>query len=109
MLTATHRAGQHDDSYETVAVTALPPGWRNVYRREDGTLDDSDPCPAILLQERRVEHQQSTAPPYTTIAVAACMGEGWLSPACEEPGFVATIGPGQTLDGLEAYLKGTSR
>jgi hypothetical protein len=40
------------DEWETVAVTALPPGWRNVYRGRDGSPVVAE-APAILLQERR--------------------------------------------------------
>jgi hypothetical protein len=36
--------------WRTVSVTALPPGWVNVFREDDGT-EFTEPCPALLLQE----------------------------------------------------------
>lgn len=38
--------------WETVAATALPAGWLNVWRAEDGGLYLA-PCPALLVQELR--------------------------------------------------------
>ena len=38
--------------WQTVQVTALPLGWRNVYQADDGSTWEA-PCPALLLQEHR--------------------------------------------------------
>lgn len=40
------------EHWTTIAVTALPPGWVNVWRQSDGT-EYAEPCPAMLLQECR--------------------------------------------------------
>jgi len=39
--------------WQTCAVTALPTGWVNVYKSQDGTWW-TEPCPAILVQEKVV-------------------------------------------------------
>ena len=74
----------------TVAVTVLPPGWRNVFFDADGT-PDAHPCPAALLQENR-----GTEPPYETRVVFADWDHGCLHPAAESTGFAGIIGPGQS-------------
>lgn len=80
--------------WETVAVTALPPGWRNVYAQDDGS-EEYTPCPAILLQEHRYDEiwsgeeqaglrvrRKNIVPPYETRAVYADdQGSGWLDRA----------------------------
>lgn len=103
--------------WETVAVTALPPGWRNVYRTADGTLYEI-PCPAILLQENcgtttvwterdgeRLHHFDAAEPPYETRAVFADTDYGHLESAMGAGDYPATVGtddylgtvaPGQT-------------
>ena len=40
----------HEEIWRTVSVTALPLGWRNVFRQADGPLV-SYASPALLLQE----------------------------------------------------------
>lgn len=47
--------------WTTVAVTALPPGWVNVWRNPDGT-EFAEPCPAILLQECRARTKSWNEP-----------------------------------------------
>jgi len=96
--------------WETVAVTALPPGWRNVYTHDDGGISIED-CPAILLQENRItEHCRDKVgadgqiylesdlarhePPYETRAVyATSQDDGWLTPVDEIGNYATTIGP----------------
>jgi hypothetical protein len=100
--------------WETVAVTALPSGWRNVYRLDDGTLAEH-PCPAILVQENRGTHLswdepgtearftrcnrfEPAEPPYEIRAVFADHDYGHLEPAVRASNYVATAGPGETAD-----------
>lgn len=86
------------EKWETAAVTALPPGWVNVYQDDDGT-EYTEPSPALLLQENRVtsrrtgehwrdEHHQ---PPYSTRVVAASQdpGYGW-EPANDLSNYLRT-------------------
>ena len=40
------------DYWDTIQVTALPPGWVNIWQLEDGR-EHAEPCPALLLQECR--------------------------------------------------------
>lgn len=97
--------------WDTVAVTALPAGWRNVYRGSDGTAMLS-PCPAILLQELRettkgfdyvgadgrpdvqMETTKET-PPYETRAVFADADGAVLEPADDAINYERTLGPGE--------------
>ena len=107
-------------TWETVAVTALPLGWRNVYYLGDGKAD-TEHCPAVLLQELRetevvrdvatggspkyvVETVSRTVhePPYETRAVFACQdGSGGLDPAADVGNYLATIGPGDDIPDLD--------
>lgn len=97
--------------WATVAVTALPSGWRNVYRQEDGRLEES-PCPAILLQENRGTTElwdelgsdgntrvrqrfQAVDPPFDTRAVFAIVEDAYLDPVHVVVNYVGTIGPDQ--------------
>lgn len=41
-----------EDLWDLVAVSVLPPGWKNVYKQEDGSTELED-CPAILTERRR--------------------------------------------------------
>ena len=97
------------EMWETVAVTALPPGWRNVYKHDDG--DTASACPAVLLQELRetVRYEDVTKadgtprikeeatrrePPYETRVVFADYGDGGLEPAGDMSNYVGTLAPG---------------
>jgi len=97
-------------TWETIAVTALPPGWRNRYRDDDGTHHET-PCPAILLQEdrgttkawdelqgdgqppRRRSHFTAAEPPYETRAVFADWDGGELCPANDASNYAETHPP----------------
>lgn len=46
------KPSRHIQFWDTIAVTALPPGWVNIWRNADGT-EYIEPCPAMLLQECR--------------------------------------------------------
>jgi hypothetical protein len=102
---------RHVTIWETVAVTALPPGWRNVYReKDDGLIEDL--CPAILVQEARAEsvswdeypagkparrsRRTVLDPPYETRAVFADIEMGHLCVAVSAINYAGTIGPGQS-------------
>lgn len=84
--------------WETVAVTPLPPGWRNVYR-ENGEVR-AYLCPAVLLQENRGkvavwdDSFEPAEPPYETRAVFAAWTDSYLEPA-DVMGYEGTISPGQ--------------
>lgn len=94
--------------WETIAITPLPPGWRNVFVDDDGT-PAAHPCPAVLLQENRGaviawdepaagrrQTFEAAEPPYETRAVFADWDCGCLCPAVESTNFVGNIGPGQS-------------
>ena len=74
--------------WTTVAVTALPPGWVNVFDYSDvhGWALASDPVPAILLQERRGDDGEREVR-----TVAAAFSGGGLHPACEDGPLTATL------------------
>jgi exodeoxyribonuclease-5 len=103
-------------SWETTAFTALPAGWRNVYRGEDGTLH-TIPCPGVLFQENRNwdivlrEREKWDPLPDRTRAVFAAWawaeGYGTLYAAENAEDYVGTAGPGQDLSALEAEEKAT--
>jgi hypothetical protein len=38
-------------NWETISVTALPAGWRHVFRNGDGSLR-TEPAPCLLLQQQ---------------------------------------------------------
>lgn len=102
------------DEWETTAVTALPTGWRNVYRATNGRTH-STPCPALLLQERRtivhVHEEQSDAgtfvlstqrnrldAPYETRTVFGEVDEfTTVSPAEDTSNYAGTWGPGEPI------------
>ena len=97
--------------WETVGVTALPPGWRNTFSQGDGLT--VTPCPALLLQEdrgttfswdepegdhfKRVARYEEAEPPYETRVVFADFDPGMaeLAPAADCDNYSGTIGPGQ--------------
>jgi hypothetical protein len=89
--------------WKTIAVTPLPPGWRNVFAGDDGT-PEAHPCPAVLLQENCgtfvAQEGKRTVfgaaePPFGTRVVFADRDGGYLCPAVESDGFIGVIGPGQ--------------
>jgi hypothetical protein len=111
--------------WETVAVAALAPGWRNVFKVE-GTEPAVVACPAVLIQELRVvdhctdtpnsdpggpafrltvrpEHKE---PPYETRVVFADHDCGGLDAVTEVSNYVTTIGPDEPVppcgDAVEA-------
>lgn len=102
--------------WETVAVTALPPGWRNAFKcvaSDDGIV--RKPCPAILLQECRSETESWDEPnvetggapfvrrftetihepPFETRAVFADFEGVHLWPADDDSDYICTLGPGE--------------
>jgi hypothetical protein len=91
--------------WETIAVTPLPAGWRNVFFSDDAGTPDAHPCPAVLLQENRgmvVAREggrpvfEAAEPPYETRVVFADWDHGCLCPVVESTGFAGIIGPGQS-------------
>lgn len=97
---------RHDRAFSnhtTVSVTALPPGWMNVWRLNDGT-EFVEPCPALLLQEHREtdlvwntpEHSRvhyetvTETPPYDTRTVFAAAEDGELVPVDDHSGYIRT-------------------
>jgi len=64
------------EEYVTVAVTALPPGWRVAIRCTDNSIFEQ-PCPALLLQELRATVQYwddvSGAAPRRRTATYPCL------------------------------------
>lgn len=103
--------------WEDCAVTALPPGWRNVYREEGALIER--PCPAVLLQENRGTdiswdepgtdapfirrtRFEAAEPPYETRAVFADFDCGHLEAAPDVGNYVVTAAPGQTAEAAEA-------
>lgn len=87
------------EHWTTIAVTALPPGWFNVYG-SDNEPSFSEVCPALLLQEHREtshagEERNVTREklPYDTrVVYAAGVGdaEGTLSVASEASNYLLT-------------------
>ena len=103
-------ADRHIQHWITVAVTALPPGWRNRFRDDDGSIHSSD-CPALLVQEHRMttycwdepprgEHTEDEReqPPYATRVVFADNDAGELTAAKEIDNYIGTVGPGEVTD-----------
>lgn len=97
------------EQWETIAVTALPTGWRNVYKNEDGSVH-VEPCPGLLLQEHRStdrvwDEPAEDAPyrirtkatqheaPYDTRVVFAAFEQASLEPADTCLNYAATVGP----------------
>ncbi|MER5649053.1 hypothetical protein [Streptosporangium sp. NPDC002524] len=97
--------------WETLAVTALPTGWRNLYIDEGIT---SSPCPAILVQERRADThcwdidlpdgsrdvKLKVVPckqPYETRTVFADFDMANLEAADDVGNYLRTIGPGEDI------------
>lgn len=108
-------ADRQVEDWETVTVTALPPGWRNQYKQDDGSIEAND-SPALLLQELRMityawdadpprlvhtEDRHERAP-YRTRVVFANHDNGELDAAPEISNYVGTVGPGETTEGETA-------
>ena len=51
MTKPQHRTRRYSE-WTTVQISPLPAGWVNVFKQDDGT-EDTEPCPALLLQECR--------------------------------------------------------
>lgn len=99
--------------WETIGVTALPAGWRNVFREDDGTFHLSH-CPALLFQEHResnkcwdvvgedgrptvrVEKIRESEPYETRVVFAEADGPT-LGPVDDLGNYDRTIGPGEEL------------
>lgn len=117
--------GKHDrviENWATATITALPTGWQNVYRLNDGSVF-AWPCPGILIQEHRSDELvwdivradghpgmrtriETCATPYDTRVVFAAGDEfGYLEPAMETGNYVATVAPGQDTAG---FAEGTA-
>ena len=103
-------------SWETIAVTALPPGWCNVFTETGGNLEF--PCPAILLQEARslteswdvpgtdtvaIRRSETRAfdPPFQIRAVFANADGAYLEAVDDISNYVCTIGPGESAPAPE--------
>lgn len=99
------------EEWRTIAVTPLPPGWRNVYADPDGT-EHTEPCPALLLQElTNIAYCREQGPPGsldvcsydepqqgprpTRVVYAAAIGQdaGEVEPAAEAANYVRTLSP----------------
>lgn len=98
------------EQWETISVTALPPGWANAYEleTEDGATLHV-PCPALLLQElRSVTHctdtldatgnvvhaqtkEEALEPPYRTRVEAGDASEGWVQIASDAGNYLGTM------------------
>lgn len=87
------------DYWETTSVTALPPGWVNQHKQDDGTVDECA-CPALLLQELRTtvrsedgnEVEEIHEPPYRTRVVFADLDDfGGLDDAAAVSNYIATV------------------
>ena len=65
-----------DNYWTTIAFTALPPGWFNYYRNDDGTFW-ADPCPGVVMQEHVVAGEPETR------TVAATLEEGEIVAAAD--------------------------
>lgn len=83
----------------TVGVTALPAGWRNVYRVDSGALI-SAPCAALLLQEQRLltsDYEIGQALQGSRVCYAdESDGFGELVPAIDgASNYLGTCGPGE--------------
>lgn len=112
--------GQHElvdcrEYWETTAVTALAPGWVNVFGPDTvGGMLNSTPAPALLTQTRvfessiyqdretgkfsvHVERQPATR---VVFAQADC---GQLEPAADDPAYIDSMTCEQFADMLDAH------
>lgn len=111
MTESTPKPDRTIEIWTTVAVTALPVGWKNFYTARDGSTFPVD-CPAVLLQEHRSDelvygagvgkqqHKvQACDAPYDTRVVFACGDEfGHLEPALETGNYAGTAIPIRDLN-----------
>jgi hypothetical protein len=87
----------------TIAVTALPVGWRNVRRGEHAGELVVSPCPAILLQEdrNRAGYGDDHDGRLRTRAAFAGSDPTWAGPGVVTAAdgmwtdYLGTVGPGQ--------------
>jgi len=101
------------EHWRTIAVAALPSGWRNAYKDEDdGTFSES-PCPAVLVEEKTgwttywdVEHNGKThrarephycEPPFDTRVSFAAFDGAELYPASDDGNYWCALAPGEPL------------
>lgn len=89
--------------WRTERVEALPPGWLNVYEKDNGGWFAAD-CPALLHQEEYITtdaddmvHTNRLRP---TRVVFADFDGGELLPACVESNYIGTVAPGDHPDSL---------
>ncbi|GIH25142.1 hypothetical protein Aph01nite_34520 [Acrocarpospora phusangensis] len=116
-MTSLTQSERRHDIWTTIAVTALPAGWRNAFTDDDD--DDADgslfinPCPAILLQECRAVRVLNEIPggdvfryeprielkdsPYETRAVFADNDQGELRPVADISNYAGTYAPDAEL------------
>lgn len=86
----------HVEHWTTVAVTALPPGWVNVYAVNGKEFKEM--CPALLLQEHRETNHAgdernvtSEKMPYDTrVVFAATADVNGLDAACDVGNYIRT-------------------
>jgi hypothetical protein len=93
--------------WTTIAVTALPIGWRNVFSGGSDGKEFSEPCAAILLQEERSfvhywgeargdrtvvsrESEHRHEPPFQTRVVYASDRNGSLETVFEFSNYLRT-------------------
>jgi hypothetical protein len=95
-----------------IAFTALPVGWVNVFKGDDGT-HYTEPCPGVLIQEcatlteiwseehddgrvdLRSQKRDADREIRTVFVCAGYIGESFLRPVDDEPGYVVTTTPEQ--------------
>jgi hypothetical protein len=95
-----------------IAFTALPPGWVNVFEKDDGT-HYTEPCPGVLVQESvtaekiwdeedddghatlRTQSYETEREVRTVFVCAGYNGESYLRPVDDEPGYIVTTTPEQ--------------
>jgi hypothetical protein len=102
--------------WHTVAVSALPAGWRNIYDGQNGENICVSICPALLLQELRevihcrdVPTHNPAGPPYrltqfverleapydTRVVYAEDDDCGGVEAATDTRNYRRTVGPGE--------------
>lgn len=104
------------ERFETVAFTALPEGWQNVFDC-DGVAGVTQ-CPGVLTQELRATEYctdvpdsggksqlsvqvETHEPPYQTRVVFADFCTGALDPACDLCNYVETLPPNTPIPNLK--------
>jgi hypothetical protein len=94
------------DHWQTIAVTALPPGWVNVYKGPDETSYRVESCPGILVQERLKHngHDLTERQTRAVYAASAAASPGELQAAQLYPDYRHTS---TTADWAPGQPKGT--